>query len=177
MPSVEDVSLPYEILIRFGDDGRPRGAHAQFIRRVSVDGELLKEEIGNAVPLDLDGLPTSSLMSDATRDALAEVERLNAEVETLTNRANAAESSAASVGQANEQLGQENEQLKRDLFSASERISDLEAARRALAADVATLKAAVNAAEKTASDRYQRIEELEAAANAALADAQKSEPA
>lgn len=89
MPSVEDLKMPYEILVRFGDDGKPRGAHAQYIRRVTVDGELLKEEIGNAEPLDLEGFPTSGIMSDTLRDALAEVTRLNATVISEREAANA----------------------------------------------------------------------------------------
>lgn len=83
MANVEDVNLPYEILIRFGDDGLPKGAHAQYIRRISIDDEMIKEEIGNAEPLDLEGFPTSALMADTARDALAEVTRLNGQVESL----------------------------------------------------------------------------------------------
>lgn len=92
MAKVQDIKTPYEILIRFGEDGKPRGAHAQFIRRVTLDGELLKEELGNAEPLDLEDFPTSSLMTDATRDALAEVTRLSERVVALTEELSALKS-------------------------------------------------------------------------------------
>jgi hypothetical protein len=77
--NVSDVKVPYEILIRFNDDGTPRGAHAQYLRRVTLGDEVLKEEIGEAVPLDIEGFPTAEIMSNTSRDALAEVTRLNAE--------------------------------------------------------------------------------------------------
>lgn len=83
MADLQDVKIPYEILIRFGDDGTPRGAHVQYVRRVTLKGELLKEEIGESEPLDLKGFPTSTVMSDATRDALAEVTRKTIENNAL----------------------------------------------------------------------------------------------
>lgn len=83
MATVEDGKIPYEILIRFGDDGLPKGAHAKFIRRIKIDGEIIKEDIGSAEPLNIEGFQTSALMSDTTRDALAEVSRLSADAVNL----------------------------------------------------------------------------------------------
>lgn len=114
MASVEDVKIPYEILIRFDADGLPKGAHAQFIRRVRVDGEMLKEEIGDAVPLDLEGFPTSLLMSDTARDALVEVTRLNAENNALKAKAAAAESALTIAEQRMSDLVQPRTPATRD---------------------------------------------------------------
>lgn len=104
MATVEDVKVPYEILIRFGEDGAPLGAHVQYLRRVTLDGEVLKVEIGDALPLDIVGFPTSELMTAATRDALAEVTRLNVEndrlqdqIEILSNQLTALSARLAAV--------------------------------------------------------------------------------
>lgn len=83
MADVIDINVPYEILIRFGTDGKPRGAHAQFLRRVMLDGELLKEELGNAVPLDISDFPASDIIGQTATDALAELTRANAENSAL----------------------------------------------------------------------------------------------
>lgn len=92
-----DTNTPYEILIRFGYDGLPKGAHAQYLRRVILDDEVLKEEIGDAVPLDIVGFPTSTVMTDTTRDALAEITRLNEENAMLAAQLNAASAMIAEL--------------------------------------------------------------------------------
>lgn len=88
--ALKDIKIPYEILIRFGDDGQPKGAHALFRRVVTLDDEVLKDQIQDAVPVDLDGLPTSAIMSDATRDALAKVTAQAAEIASLSDQLSAA---------------------------------------------------------------------------------------
>lgn len=128
MATVEDTKTPYEILIRFGDDGLPRGAHAQFIRRVKIDGELIKEEIGNAEPLDIGDFPASAIMSDTTRDALAEVTRLNAVVEGMNAEA-AANANAAELA-------------RQQIADMELTVANLTAERTALRGEVAALTAA-----------------------------------
>lgn len=76
-----DEKLPYEVLIRFGIDGKVQGAHCQYRRRVMLGDELLKDEVGEAMPLALDDFPTSDIMTDATRSALAGLTALNEVVE------------------------------------------------------------------------------------------------
>jgi len=76
--AIEDRLIPYEILVRFGDDGTPKGAHAQYRRVVTFDGEVLKDEPLPAQPLDMDGFPTSAIMSQTTAQALARVSVLEA---------------------------------------------------------------------------------------------------
>lgn len=80
MPDIQDQKLPYEILIRFGEDGEPKGAHACWRRRVSLDGELLKDDVLPAVPLGLKDFPASAIMSEVTAAALARIPALEAEV-------------------------------------------------------------------------------------------------
>lgn len=81
--AVVDETVPYEILIRFNDYGEPRGGHARYLRRVVLDGELLKVEVGPAEPIDLAGFPVSGLMTAVQVSALAQVTRLTAQVEAL----------------------------------------------------------------------------------------------
>jgi len=84
--ALTDVKIPYEILIRFGEDGKPKGAHVLFRRVVTLDGEILKDEIQSAEPIDVEGFPTSQLMADATRDALAKVTAQAAEIAALSDQ-------------------------------------------------------------------------------------------
>jgi hypothetical protein len=51
--ALEDKSVPYEILIRFDPEGRLQGAHKIERRIVALDGEVLKDEPGDAQPLDV----------------------------------------------------------------------------------------------------------------------------
>ena len=72
---IEDVQLPYEILVRFGEDGAPRAAHVQYIRRVTMDGKVLKNEPLPAEPLALDNFPECDLMTQTQQAALTRGER------------------------------------------------------------------------------------------------------
>lgn len=110
---ITDTKTPYEILIRFGMDGLPTGAHCQYLRRVVLDGEVLKEEVGQAEPLDLAGFPTSGIMSNTARDALVRVTSLEGEKAGLVA----------------------------ELEAAGERLAGLEAEKEALAAQVGELRA------------------------------------
>ena len=78
-----DVQVPYEILIRFGEDGSFRGAHAQMRRIVTLDGEVLKDEVLPASPLATAGFDTSALMTSAAQSAMDRATALAAEVAAL----------------------------------------------------------------------------------------------
>ena len=84
MPDIQDQTVPYELLVRFGADGAPVGAHVQYLRRITIDGEVVKEDIQPAQSVDLEGFPTGTIMSNATRDALANVDILNKKIAALT---------------------------------------------------------------------------------------------
>lgn len=75
---IDDKKVPYEILIRFGEDGKPKGAHVQYRRIVTLDGEILKDEPLPAEPLGLADFPTSDVMNETTAAALARVTELEA---------------------------------------------------------------------------------------------------
>lgn len=88
--AIEDKKIPYELLVRYGLEGQPAGAHVIYRRRVVMDGEVLKDEIGTAEPIDLAGFPTNDIMTDTTRDALAEVATLTARIDELVEQVNSA---------------------------------------------------------------------------------------
>jgi hypothetical protein len=67
---ITEVQVPYEILIRFGEDGSFRGAHAQMRRIVTLDGEVLKDEALPATPLVTAGFDTSEIMTTAAQSAM-----------------------------------------------------------------------------------------------------------
>lgn len=80
MAEIMDRTVPYEVLIRFGESGEPVGAHVQRRRIVTLDGETLKDEVLPAAPLGLDDFPTSAIMDETTKSALAEIDRLRRDV-------------------------------------------------------------------------------------------------
>lgn len=82
MADIKDERLPYEILIRYRD-GVFSGAHVQYIRRVTLGDEVLKNEELPAEALSIDGFPTSSIMTDATRDAMSAANAALAENDAL----------------------------------------------------------------------------------------------
>lgn len=141
----EDKKIPYEILIRFGDDGAPKGAHVQKRRLVTMDGEILKDEILSAEPLALEGFPTSGLMTSATQAALASVNTLNAQIEQMSDtieaqdaaitEANRQRDEAASAGAA---LTAANMQLSQQIAASQEDITRLNS-------EVATHKGTISA--------------------------------
>jgi hypothetical protein len=74
-PQLADTRTPYEVLIRYGVEGKPVGAHVQYLRRVTLGDEVLKEEVESASAVTLDDLPL--LIDKAAADALIQVTRLN----------------------------------------------------------------------------------------------------
>ncbi|RKD61566.1 hypothetical protein [Rhizobium sp. WW_1] len=86
MAEILDQTIPYELLVRFGPDGTPAGAHVQYLRRITLDGVIIKDDVQPAQPVDLAGFPTSDIMSDACRDALAKVTAQVAEIATLNGK-------------------------------------------------------------------------------------------
>lgn len=86
---LKDETIPYEILIRFGEDGAFKGAHQQRRRVVTLGAERLKDEVLPAEPLDPAGF--AAVMGEAAAKAmaegaaaLAESERLRREIAALT---------------------------------------------------------------------------------------------
>lgn len=113
--AIEDKKIPYELLVRYGLDGKPAGAHVVYRRRVVMDGEVLKDEVGPAEPIDLDGFPTSDVMKDALRDALAQIAVLTAQGDELAEQVNAATETVETANERIALLVSENEELTAEL--------------------------------------------------------------
>jgi hypothetical protein len=84
-----DVTIPYEILVRFDTAGAISGAHYQTRRVVTVDGVQLVDQVGEAQSLDIanagDGRTTlQSVLGDALTSALASNATLTAATEAAT---------------------------------------------------------------------------------------------
>lgn len=91
--AIKDTKTPYEILIRYGSDGSIQGVHALCLRKIVLNGEVLKEETVPAEDVDLEGFATSQIMNETTRSALVRIVALEADVSALNFRL-AAESEA-----------------------------------------------------------------------------------
>lgn len=71
---MEKITTPYELLVRWGADGKIRGAHYQFVTRYVEDGEIVTEKLSDAQPIGLDGsgdFPLKDILTKAQADALA----------------------------------------------------------------------------------------------------------
>ncbi|KQY71357.1 hypothetical protein ASD52_06660 [Ensifer sp. Root142] len=88
--AIQDTKTPYEILIRYGNDGSLQGVHALYLRKIILNGEVLKEEAVPAEDVDLEGFETSQIMNETTRSALMRVVALEAEVSALKSQLTAA---------------------------------------------------------------------------------------
>lgn len=124
--AIEDKKIPYELLVRYGLEGQPAGAHVIYRRRVVMDGEVLKDEVGQAEPIDLAGFPTSQIMTDTTRDALAEVATLTARINSLVEQVNAAADTLETANEHAKLLAAENETLIANEVALQEKIEALQ---------------------------------------------------
>lgn len=121
--AITDSTVPYEILIRFNDDGTPRGAHVQNRRVIVMDGEVLKDDILPAAPLDLAGFPTSTIMTDAARDALARVTTLEGEKAELIEQLEMAGAWAIEMTAENEALAKQVRDLQAEIAGRDEMVN------------------------------------------------------
>lgn len=99
MPEISDRTYPYEILLRFDESGSLAGAHKIDRRRVMLDGEVIKDEVGPARPIAIDdarepgGL--GSVLGEALILALAKAAEQETEIAALNQRLS--EASAAQL--------------------------------------------------------------------------------
>lgn len=71
---------PYELLIRWNQDGQLAGAHVQY-RYVIKEGEqIVSESVGLAESLALGGFPLADVLNTAQEAALVDNARLSAEL-------------------------------------------------------------------------------------------------
>lgn len=94
-PVVTDVTIPYEILIRFGDDGAFKGAHQVRRRRVTVGGELVNEQELPAEPLA--GEAFAAAIGEAAAMALADASTAVARAVVAEREAGEARAALAAV--------------------------------------------------------------------------------
>lgn len=77
----------YEVLFRFDESGKLKGAHAQYLETVDEDGTILAQKVGNAIPLLLlnsgDGLTVKKVLGDALSAVIEAKEAAEAEVAAL----------------------------------------------------------------------------------------------
>jgi len=80
--SIIDKTLPYEVLIRFGEDGLVKGGHYQDRRIVEIDGERVMDLPGAAKALADSPEEVRALLPGAALTAFAEIDRLNGLIAT-----------------------------------------------------------------------------------------------
>ncbi|KQY20216.1 hypothetical protein [Rhizobium sp. Root483D2] len=144
---ISDQTIPYEILIRFDDEGAPKGAHVQSRRRVIMDGEVLKDEILTAAPLQLEGFPTSAIMTTATQAALVQAAALNSQIETLTAAVTSWEADAQSAHTAKDAAVAAKNTAEQQVGQMEWQVSQTTAALATANSRIATLEAILAAAE------------------------------
>lgn len=87
---VQRVQTPYELLIRWSDQGTLQGAHCMFlIRTINDTGLVLATEVGAPQPVAVAsqaGFPLDGLMSDALVAALTQIDALNAQIAGLNEQ-------------------------------------------------------------------------------------------
>jgi hypothetical protein len=74
--SIIDKTLPYEVLIRFGEDGLVKGGHYQDRRIVEIDGERVMDQPGAAKALANSPDEVKALLPGVALTAFVEIARL-----------------------------------------------------------------------------------------------------
>lgn len=78
---MQTTKQPYELLIRWDQEGALSGAHVQH-RYIIRDGDkVISESLSDAEPLALDGFPLGDVLGEAQIAALTECERLRSDLE------------------------------------------------------------------------------------------------
>lgn len=130
--ALTDTILPYEILVRYGQDGQIQGAHQQR-RRIVKDGDtVLVDQPLPAEALGIADFPTSAVMTQTTQDALAKVDSLGQQIVALD---------AA--------MGESVAQIAADVAA----ITDLQQQLAAAQAEIAGLRAQLEAIGSAAQDQ------------------------
>lgn len=167
MPDIQDQTFPYELLVRFGPDGAPAGAHVQYLRRITLDGEIIKDDILPAQPIDLAGFPTSDIMSDACRDVLAKVASQDAQITTLTSQLDATTANLTKAQGDLATVSADADQLRTELTNAQAEAATNETA---LQGQILSLGDQLATANATIEQQAETIRQLQAAAAAQPAE-------
>lgn len=85
--ALEETRTLYEILVRFDEFGKPKGAHAQYLDGIARDGVLISAQPGPAIPLALvdtsDALTLKDVLGDAFVGIVAAKDEAEAQVAAL----------------------------------------------------------------------------------------------
>ena len=103
---MQTTKQPYELLVRWGQDGVLLGAHIQYRIVTSDDGVVLGEFITNAAPLSLDvsgSFPLADILTQVQADALTALNSAMAERDAALVRVTALEAQL-SAQQANNEV-------------------------------------------------------------------------
>lgn len=77
--TIVTTKLPYELLIRWGADGKVQGAHVQW-RYVTNDFGTVTESVSPAESLHLTGFPLKDILSQTEVNALSELGKIQSEL-------------------------------------------------------------------------------------------------
>lgn len=87
MSVLEKTKTLYEVLLRFGVDGKLAGAHAQYLDTITEDGVVISATPGHAIPLSLveaaDKATLTAALGEASAALLNAKEAAEAEVASL----------------------------------------------------------------------------------------------
>lgn len=87
MPILAKTKTLYEVLLRFGVDGKLAGAHAQYLESITEDGVVISATPCNAIPLSLveaaDKATLTAALGKATAALIAAKEAAEAEAAAL----------------------------------------------------------------------------------------------
>ena len=68
---METTKQPYELLVRWGPDGKLKGAHIQWCYVTTDGGKRVSESVGDAEPVDVSkGFPLQDVLNKAQAEAL-----------------------------------------------------------------------------------------------------------
>lgn len=116
--SIIDKTLPYEVLIRFGEDGLVKGGHYQDRRIVEIDGERVMDQPGAAKALADSPEEVRALLPGAALTAFAEIDRLRGLIATHEREVEAVRSQFAEASEAARISGETVARLVPELESA-----------------------------------------------------------
>jgi hypothetical protein len=80
---MQTTKHPYELLIRWDQQGQLAGAHVQYRYVIKDSDQIIGESVGQAEPLTIGDFPLTDLLNQVQADALAKIEQLKFEVERL----------------------------------------------------------------------------------------------
>jgi hypothetical protein len=77
------TNTPYELLVRWDEQGALKGAHFQRRQRVSLDGAVIADRLLDPAPITAQDLPGHAVLGEVLADVLAALSRVQARVDEL----------------------------------------------------------------------------------------------